>query len=185
MSSPRARRRRCAARGLDAFRDRRGADRPISPSVDVGAIDELGRRQIADRVARPARCMVRGPGLLAIGDAAHAMSPIGGVGINLAIQDAVAAANILAGAAGGRARMSIRCCAGAGAAPAAGASAIQGLQNAVQDRILDAAASCARRCSTWCRCRCGCSSSSRSLRRIPGAVLGFGLRREHVRSPEA
>ncbi|MGV2981516.1 FAD-dependent oxidoreductase [Camelimonas sp. ID_303_24] len=36
------------------------------------------------------------PGLLAIGDAAHAMSPVGGVGINLAIQDAVAAANILA-----------------------------------------------------------------------------------------
>lgn len=37
------------------------------------------------------------PGLLCIGDSAHAMSPIGGVGINLAIQDAVAAANILAG----------------------------------------------------------------------------------------
>jgi 2-polyprenyl-6-methoxyphenol hydroxylase-like FAD-dependent oxidoreductase len=37
------------------------------------------------------------PGLLCIGDAAHAMSPIGGVGINLAIQDAVAAANILVG----------------------------------------------------------------------------------------
>src|SRR5262249_57495839 len=36
------------------------------------------------------------PGLLCIGDAAHAMSPIGGVGINLAIQDAVAAANALA-----------------------------------------------------------------------------------------
>ena len=36
------------------------------------------------------------PGLICIGDAAHAMSPIGGVGINLAIQDAVAAANILA-----------------------------------------------------------------------------------------
>lgn len=36
------------------------------------------------------------PGLLMIGDAAHAMSPIGGVGINLAIQDAVAAANLLA-----------------------------------------------------------------------------------------
>jgi 2-polyprenyl-6-methoxyphenol hydroxylase-like FAD-dependent oxidoreductase len=35
------------------------------------------------------------PGLLCIGDAAHAMSPVGGVGINLAIQDAVAAANIL------------------------------------------------------------------------------------------
>jgi 2-polyprenyl-6-methoxyphenol hydroxylase-like FAD-dependent oxidoreductase len=37
------------------------------------------------------------PGLLCIGDAAHAMSPIGGIGINLAIQDAVAAANVLAG----------------------------------------------------------------------------------------
>ena len=36
------------------------------------------------------------PGLLCIGDAAHAMSPIGGVGINLAVQDAVAGANILA-----------------------------------------------------------------------------------------
>src|SRR5205807_4757890 len=36
------------------------------------------------------------PGLLRIGDAAHAMSPVGGVGINLAIQDAVAAANLLA-----------------------------------------------------------------------------------------
>jgi len=41
------------------------------------------------------RCWYR-PGLLCIGDAAHAMSPIGGVGINLAIQDAVAAANLLA-----------------------------------------------------------------------------------------
>ena len=43
-----------------------------------------------DRLAQWAR-----PGLLCIGDAAHAMSPIGGVGINLAVQDAVAAANIL------------------------------------------------------------------------------------------
>ena len=42
------------------------------------------------------------PGLLCIGDAAHAMSPIGGVGINLAVQDAVAAANILWRAAQGR-----------------------------------------------------------------------------------
>jgi len=37
------------------------------------------------------------PGLLCIGDAAHAMSPVGGVGVNLAIQDAVATANLLAG----------------------------------------------------------------------------------------
>jgi 2-polyprenyl-6-methoxyphenol hydroxylase-like FAD-dependent oxidoreductase len=38
------------------------------------------------------------PGLLCIGDAAHAMSPVGGVGINLAVQDAVATANMLAAA---------------------------------------------------------------------------------------
>ena len=50
------------------------------------------------------------PGLLVIGDAAHAMSPIGGVGINLAIQDAVAAANVLAGPMA----------AGTGSGPAAG-----------------------------------------------------------------
>jgi 2-polyprenyl-6-methoxyphenol hydroxylase-like FAD-dependent oxidoreductase len=46
---------------------------------------------VVDRLRRWYR-----PGLLCIGDAAHAMSPMGGVGINLAIQDAVAAANILA-----------------------------------------------------------------------------------------
>jgi 2-polyprenyl-6-methoxyphenol hydroxylase-like FAD-dependent oxidoreductase len=40
------------------------------------------------------------PGLVCIGDAAHAMSPVGGLGINLAIQDAIAAANILAGPLG-------------------------------------------------------------------------------------
>jgi len=45
---------------------------------------------VVDRLTQWSR-----PGLLCIGDAAHAMSPIGGVGINLAIQDAVAAANIL------------------------------------------------------------------------------------------
>ncbi len=42
-------------------------------------------------------------GLLCIGDAAHAMSPVGGVGINLAVQDAVAAANLLASALAGAA----------------------------------------------------------------------------------
>jgi 2-polyprenyl-6-methoxyphenol hydroxylase-like FAD-dependent oxidoreductase len=45
---------------------------------------------VVDRLTRWSR-----PGLLCIGDAAHAMSPVGGVGINLAIQDAVATANIL------------------------------------------------------------------------------------------
>ena len=49
------------------------------------------------------------PGLLAIGDAAHAMSPIGGIGINLAIQDAVAAANALAAPLAGGDESRTRC----------------------------------------------------------------------------
>jgi len=60
----------------------------------VGALDDWQRIKLltvrVDRLRRWYR-----PGLLCIGDAAHAMSPVGGVGINLAIQDAVAAANLL------------------------------------------------------------------------------------------
>ena len=55
----------------------------------------LGRHQAADGAVDRLKRWYR-PGLLCIGDAAHAMSPVGGVGINLAIQDAVAAANMLA-----------------------------------------------------------------------------------------
>jgi 2-polyprenyl-6-methoxyphenol hydroxylase-like FAD-dependent oxidoreductase len=80
-------------RGLEAFRQEIAALEPFLQD----RIEELGDwKQISlltvtvDRLARWS-----GPGVLCIGDAAHAMSPIGGVGINLAIQDAVAAANLL------------------------------------------------------------------------------------------
>jgi 2-polyprenyl-6-methoxyphenol hydroxylase-like FAD-dependent oxidoreductase len=81
-------------RGLQAFRSEVAtlapfvADR-VAALGDWGELKPLTVR--VDRLTRWYR-----PGLLCIGDAAHAMSPIGGVGINLAIQDAVAAANLLA-----------------------------------------------------------------------------------------
>jgi 2-polyprenyl-6-methoxyphenol hydroxylase-like FAD-dependent oxidoreductase len=83
------------ARGIDAFReDLRQAMPYLGARVnEIAAWSDVKLLTVAvDRLDRWHR-----PGLLCIGDAAHAMSPIGGVGINLAIQDAVAAANILAG----------------------------------------------------------------------------------------
>ena len=63
--------------------------------IRKGAFDAMRSEDIAlFRVARLRQWFK--PGLICIGDAAHAMSPVGGVGINLAIQDAVAAANLLA-----------------------------------------------------------------------------------------
>jgi len=81
------------ARGLPAFRDEvaRLAMRPVDPGALRGWDDLKLLTVRVDRLTRWYR-----PGLLCIGDAAHAMSPVGGVGINLAIQDAVAAANLLA-----------------------------------------------------------------------------------------
>lgn len=82
------------ARGLDVFRRAVAALLPL-PAARLDAVaswDDVKLLVVkVDRLKRWWR-----PGFLAIGDAAHAMSPIGGVGINLAIQDAVAAANILA-----------------------------------------------------------------------------------------
>ncbi|MDX6529773.1 MAG: hypothetical protein QOH41_2063 [Blastocatellia bacterium] len=81
-------------RGLEAFRQ---DILSLAPFLDdrvkeIRDWDELKLLTVlVDRLRKWYR-----PGLLCIGDAAHAMSPVGGIGINLAIQDAVAAANILA-----------------------------------------------------------------------------------------
>ena len=93
-SSPKAASTRSQQSGPPAFRADIAAHRAV-PRATASTSSRLGRRQAPDRRRRPPRSVVR-PGLLCIGDAAHAMSPVGGVGINLAIQDAVAAANILA-----------------------------------------------------------------------------------------
>ena len=122
------------------------------------------------------------PGLLCIGDAAHAMSPIGGVGINLAVQDAVAAANILwQPLADGRSAKAI-CDARAAAArvadprhPAhAGARAEQGHRPRARRP--------ARSCAPPLPLRL--ASRFPLLRRIPARLVGMGVRPEHVHTPD-
>jgi 2-polyprenyl-6-methoxyphenol hydroxylase-like FAD-dependent oxidoreductase len=80
------------AEGLEAFRARLAPLAGESLAQEVASLDDL--KLLTVRVDRLETW--HKPGLLCIGDAAHAMSPIGGVGINLAIQDAIATANLLA-----------------------------------------------------------------------------------------
>lgn len=82
------------ARGLQALLDDVVRMAPVLRSGigDVKSFDDVKLLTVAiNRLKRWTR-----PGLLCIGDAAHAMSPVGGVGVNLAVQDAVATANLLA-----------------------------------------------------------------------------------------
>ena len=82
------------AEGIAAFRESVRAVAPDLPALEEALPDWDAVRLLSvslDRLTQWSR-----PGLLAIGDAAHAMSPVGGIGINLAIADAVACANLLA-----------------------------------------------------------------------------------------
>jgi 2-polyprenyl-6-methoxyphenol hydroxylase-like FAD-dependent oxidoreductase len=81
-------------RGLEAFREEIVGVAPFLRD-SIGKIDDWGKVKLLTVQVNRLRQWYR-PGLLFIGDAAHAMSPAGGVGINLAIQDAVATANLLA-----------------------------------------------------------------------------------------
>jgi 2-polyprenyl-6-methoxyphenol hydroxylase-like FAD-dependent oxidoreductase len=123
------------------------------------------------------------PGLLAIGDAAHAMSPVGGVGINLAIQDAVAAANILAGpiARGEDADPLLKKVQERRMLPT---RVIQGAQRAVHDRVLTPLV-IRKAVLDTVPLPLRLFERLPFLRRIPARLVGLGVRREHIRSPDA
>jgi 2-polyprenyl-6-methoxyphenol hydroxylase-like FAD-dependent oxidoreductase len=82
-------------RGLDTFRATVADMAPFDVRGRLGEVKSWDDVKLLTVAVDILRKWYR-PGLICIGDAAHAMSPIGGVGINLAVQDAVAAANILA-----------------------------------------------------------------------------------------
>lgn len=121
------------------------------------------------------------PGLLCIGDAAHAMSPIGGVGVNLAIQDAVAAANILAvrirqfdSDPGSLQKVQRR--------RETPTRIIQAMQIIIQNHVIQRVLGKNHRMSPPLPVKL--LGRMRFLRRITGRLIGIGFRPEHVRTPE-
>jgi len=176
---PKGRAEQYQARGIAAIREEVAV---AAPEIDLSELDDISDLHLltvkVDRLTRWHR-----PGLLAIGDAAHAMSPIGGIGINLAIQDAVAAANFLAG-------------------PLAGGKPVDPLLGRVQDRrmfptrAIQAAQVTAQNRVIGRLLKPGPPLTNAPrlvrlldhypmLRRIPGRLIGLGIRRERVRSPVA
>ena len=158
----------------------RGEMQGLFPDLDLAggpaSSEDLHLLSVAlDRLDRWHR-----PGLLAIGDAAHAMSPIGGIGINLAIQDAVAAANVLAGPLARdedpdpllpqvqkRREFPTR--------------VIQAGQKLAQDNAIGTVLSGSP--ITDAPAIMKLLNRFPRLRRIPGRIIGLGVRRERVRSP--
>ena len=165
------------AEGLDAFRARVAASLPFSGDrmAEIQSWDDAKLLTVqVNRLRRWYR-----EGLLCIGDAAHAMSPVGGVGINLAIQDAVAAANILY--KGDFGLEPLRAVQARREFPT---RVTQALQVAVQNRILTrvlAASSAEGALAPPLPARM--LGRFPFLRRIPARLIGLGVRPEHIDSP--
>jgi 2-polyprenyl-6-methoxyphenol hydroxylase-like FAD-dependent oxidoreductase len=164
-------------RGLEAFRDDIAAVAPFLRDR-VGELRSWDDIKLLTVMVDRLRQWFR-PGLLCIGDAAHAMSPIGGVGINLAIQDAVAAANILAPrfAAGTPTTDDLRRVQRRREFPT---RVTQRVQLFVQDHLMTRVlASRGRLAPPW---PVRLLQRFPILRRIPARAVGIGFRPEHVRT---
>jgi 2-polyprenyl-6-methoxyphenol hydroxylase-like FAD-dependent oxidoreductase len=171
---------RIKAKGLAAFLDNVVAMSPFLRDRigEIKSWDDVKLLTVGvDRLPRWHK-----PGVLCIGDAAHTMSPIGGVGVNLAIQDAVAAANILAAplkqgrvtdalleAVQRRRTMPMRL--------------IQWMQVQIQNRVLTPVLGGTERPKPPLAAKL--FNLFPPLQRIPARLIGMGVRPEHVRTPEA
>jgi 2-polyprenyl-6-methoxyphenol hydroxylase-like FAD-dependent oxidoreductase len=170
---------RVQAEGLDAFRSRVLAMSPFFADRigELKSWDDIKLLSVTvDRLGKWWR-----PGLICVGDAAHAMSPIGGVGINLAVQDAVAAANRLAAPLK------------AGAVSDADLQAIQSrrmlpvrftqaLQLLMQNNIISRVLQSTQRPKPPLLFRL--IDRIPLLQRIPGRLLAVGIRPEHIHTPD-
>ena len=167
------------AGGIAALRSRIETAAPIlGPLADV--LTDMSQMHLLTVELDRLTCWHR-PGLLAIGDAAHAMSPAGGIGINLAVQDAVAAANLIAGPMA-RGETVDALLANVQKRRQWPTQLIQRAQAAVQNRVIGPVLDPA---TTTLRAPRVIRLLDRYplLRRIPGRLIGLGIRRERVRSP--
>src|SRR5262249_5568059 len=166
------------ARGLESFR---AAIVELMPNLydrvgEIGSWDDVKLLTVkVDRLRRWYR-----PGLLCIGDAAHAMAPVGGVGINLAIQDAVAAANRLVGPLRNGA-VSERDLSDVQRRRMFPTRATQRMQVFIHDKLLSRVlASRTTPAPPWVVRLLG---HWPILQRIPARIVGLGFRPEHVHPP--
>ena len=165
--------------GLPAFRRSIAAAVPLFADRVEGLEDWDHVRLLTVAVDRLERW--HRPGLLCIGDAAHAMSPIGGVGVNLAVQDAVAAANILwqplrSGAVSEEnlARVQKR--------REFPTRVTQRIQIFMQNNVIGRALGAGKALEAPLALRL--IARFAPLRRIPARIIAVGVRPEHVHSPD-
>ena len=166
--------------GLPAFRDSVAHLMPFAADrvAEIADWEQVKLLTVKiDRLKRWHRDRV-----LCIGDAAHAMSPVGGVGINLAIQDAVAAANILAAPLRER-RLASSDLEKVQQRREWPTRVTQRLQLLVQDRVIARVLRADQRLKPPLLLRL--LTNFPPLRRIPGRLIGLGVRPEHVRTTEA
>lgn len=170
---------RLMAKGIGSLRERVGRLAPfLEDRVDeLASFDDVSLLTVAvNRLPRWHK-----PGLLCIGDAAHAMSPIGGVGINLAIQDAIAAANTLAAPLSSGEVLGEEVLAQVQRRRERPTKIIQAIQLALQKNVISRVLAGTGKVKPPWLLRLFVRFPA--LRRLPAALIGLGVQREHITSP--